>query len=307
MDYSVIFPTCNRDKELARAMASLLKQTVPAREIIVIDQSDSDRTQVLIEGIEKEQAEAGGKVKLLYVHRQEKSSARARNRGIELAEGDIISFLDDDVVLFEDYYEVVLKRFASDPTVGGVGGGIIRNDAPRTWKWPLRKLLFRALLISDFKGGITPSGFGFPIHDGDVDREMEVECFCGSNMSFRRELVKANPFDTWFTGYSYREDVDFSYRISREAKLLLTPSARLEHLHSPSNRMKVRDAKAMEMANHFYVYKKLVRKSVINDVLFLYSAAGMIGIAAVELLSQRQPESLERIKGYASGLLSALR
>jgi GT2 family glycosyltransferase len=300
MDYSVIIPTCNRKKELGDALESLVRQSVLPREVIVIDQSDNAETKELCDALQAKHAQ----VKIVYIYREEKGSARARNAGIAVAEGDVVGFLDDDVVLYEDYFEVVLGRFAADPAVGGVGGAIVDVDIPRTWKWPIRKALYRGLLINDFKGGITASGFGYPIFDGDVDREMEVKCFCGSNMSFRRELLRDDQFDPWFTGYSYREDVELSYRISRKAKLVLIPGARLEHHHTPSARMKYGAARAMEMTNNYYIYKKLVRKGLLTDALFIYSVAGLMGIALVELATQRSPKSVEGLKGYVDGLVA---
>ena len=248
----------------------------------------------------------GARVAIVYIFRKQKSITQARNAGIAVARGDIISFLDDDVELFEDYYEVILRRFAADPAIGGIGGGIVNVQGPRGWKWPVRKLLHRLFLINNFKGRLTASGFGFPIHDGDVDREMEVECLCGSNMNFRREYLGQGHFDDWFSGYSYAEDIDATYRISRETKLIAIPEARLEHHHSKVHRMKRAPARAMEITNHHHIYRKLKRKGLLSDALFFYSVAGWVGIAALEYLSRRDAETFEALKGYASGLTSLL-
>jgi glycosyltransferase involved in cell wall biosynthesis len=304
MDYSVIFATCNRDQDLKVAIDSVLRQTVLPREIIIVDQSDGELTRSLAEELEKQQ---GGRVAFSYIFRKQKSITQARNAGIAVARGEIVSFLDDDVELFPDYYEVILRRFAADPSLGGIGGGIINVQGPRGWKWPVRKLLHRVFLINNFRGRLTPSGFGFPIHDGDVDREVEVECLCGSNMNFRRQHLGPSHFDDWFSGYSYAEDIDATYRVSRQARLLAIPDARLEHHHSKVHRMKKAAARAMEIKNHHHIYKKLARKSLLTDLLFIYSVTGWVGIAALEYLARRDDEHLEALKGYAQGLASLLR
>lgn len=91
---------------------------------------------------------------------------------------------------------------------------------------------------------------------------MQVEMLSGCNMNFRKELLGNDKFDEWFTGYSYREDAEFSYRISRKTVLKMIPEARLYHNCSRSNRMNLEDQKILEIKNYYYVYKKHAKKQV---------------------------------------------
>jgi hypothetical protein len=60
----------------------------------------------------------------------------------------------------------------------------------------------------------------------------------------------------------------------------------------------------MEMTNNYYIYKKLCRKSLLTDALFAYSVSGLMGIALVELASQRSEKSVEALMGYVDGLVA---
>lgn len=85
--FSVIIPSYNNGPTLARAIDSVLAQTYPAHEIIVIDDGSTDGTAEVI------QAYAG---RVVY-HRQPNSGvAAARNKGVAIATGDWLAFVDAD-------------------------------------------------------------------------------------------------------------------------------------------------------------------------------------------------------------------
>jgi glycosyltransferase involved in cell wall biosynthesis len=84
---SVIVPTLNRAALLPRALSSVLSQTRPADEIIVVDDGSTDDTPVLLERY-------GARIEVL---RQANAGvSAARNRGIGYATGEWLAFLDSD-------------------------------------------------------------------------------------------------------------------------------------------------------------------------------------------------------------------
>lgn len=87
MNISVIIPTHNRAHLLARAIQSVLDQTLPAQEIILVDDGSSDNTQELM---------AKQFPQCLYIRQPNLGVSAARNRGIEAAGGDWLAFLDSD-------------------------------------------------------------------------------------------------------------------------------------------------------------------------------------------------------------------
>jgi hypothetical protein len=52
-------------------------------------------------------------------------------------------------------------------------------------------------------------------------------------MLWRRQVLQEYKYDEWFQGYSYFEDVDFSYRVSRKYKLMIVADAKVQHLSPP--------------------------------------------------------------------------
>lgn len=87
MKLSVIIPTWNRAERIAGALESVLSQTRPPQEIIVVDDGSSDATR---ETIAREFPE------IRYCHQANRGVSSARNTGIAMASGDWIAFLDSD-------------------------------------------------------------------------------------------------------------------------------------------------------------------------------------------------------------------
>ena len=275
---SVIIPTLNRPEDLRRALISLALQTDPAEEILVIDQSADDKTKnVVAEMKEKYPSVLDG---LSYCYFKERSSAKARNHGIRIARGDILSFLDDDIELFPNYFEKVRNYFVKETSLGGLSGDTLVKEKCAGIKWELRKLLLRFFLLSFWDGKMTPSGFGYPIYEREIDQEIEVELLPGCNMNVRKNLIDGG-FDDRFVGYSFREDVDFCYRISRKAKLQMVPDAKLWHHFSSGNRLDAKSLKKMQRKNYDFVARKH-KKGFFSRALFYYSLMGLAFIDGVE-------------------------
>src|SRR3954470_765888 len=88
MNVSAIIPTFNRRQYIQRAIDSVLAQTLPVDEIIVIDDGSTDGTAEAVE------AWYGSRIRVI---RQENSGVSgARRRGIQEARGEWIAFLDSD-------------------------------------------------------------------------------------------------------------------------------------------------------------------------------------------------------------------
>jgi glycosyltransferase involved in cell wall biosynthesis len=84
---SVIIPVWNGEQYLAEAVTSVLEQGYTPVEIIVVDDGSTDRTAKIA---------ADFKDSVKYVYQSNQGPAAARNKGLEIARGDVIGFLDAD-------------------------------------------------------------------------------------------------------------------------------------------------------------------------------------------------------------------
>ena len=90
---SVIIPTFNRARLLTRAIDSVLKQSYGKIEIIVVDDGSTDDTQLVVTEIAKQTN------RIKYIKKSNGGCASARNKGLQIADGSLISFLDSDDTL----------------------------------------------------------------------------------------------------------------------------------------------------------------------------------------------------------------
>jgi glycosyltransferase involved in cell wall biosynthesis len=95
---SAVIPTYNRGHLIQRAIKSVLEQTRPPKEVIVVDDGSLDDTRERVSLF-------GDLVK--YIHQDNKGSAIARNRGIESANSEWVALLDSDDIWLEEHLERV--------------------------------------------------------------------------------------------------------------------------------------------------------------------------------------------------------
>ncbi|MCH1913610.1 glycosyltransferase [Leptospira noguchii] len=104
---SVVIPTYNRENKILNSISSVLKQTLPPKEIIVVDDGSTDTT------VSKIQETFSDKVQILLL--EHKGVSHARNRGVENASGDWIAFLDSDDEWLSEKLEKQWKHIEEHP------------------------------------------------------------------------------------------------------------------------------------------------------------------------------------------------
>lgn len=110
---SAIVPVYNGEAFLAEAVASIRRQRVDALEIIIVDDGSTDGTAAVIEMLE-------GPIR--PARQRNAGPAAARSRGVRMARGNIIAFLDADDLWPDDKLEIQLGHLARDPSVDVVLG-----------------------------------------------------------------------------------------------------------------------------------------------------------------------------------------
>lgn len=103
---SVVIPTYNRAHMLKDAIDSVLAQTYPNFELLVVDDGSTDDTQALLESYGR---------RIIAIHQSNKGVSAARNRGIRSASGELIAFLDSDDYWRPEKLAVQLDFFMTRP------------------------------------------------------------------------------------------------------------------------------------------------------------------------------------------------
>ena len=100
---SVVVATYKREAELKNALASLAKQTYPNMEIVLVDDNGNDEWNSKVSETVEVFRNRYPKIKLeCIVNNSNQGSSKTRNIGIHSANGDYITFLDDDDIYLPD-------------------------------------------------------------------------------------------------------------------------------------------------------------------------------------------------------------
>lgn len=121
MRVSVVVPVYD-DPRIELCLSSLLAQEYPegTYQIIVVDNGSGESIRRIIR-----------RFPVVYVNEERKGPSYARNRGLEVASGDMVAFLDADCVADKYWLNSLVRSFVRS-TVGGAGGRILKLQ-PRTW------------------------------------------------------------------------------------------------------------------------------------------------------------------------------
>jgi len=105
---SVVIPAYNEARVIGRCLATLLDQTQPPHEILVVDDGSTDGTRALVRHF-------GGVTLLEQSH---EGSGAARNRGAIAATGDVLCFVDADMHFARDFLDRLVAPIAAGVAVG---------------------------------------------------------------------------------------------------------------------------------------------------------------------------------------------
>jgi len=197
---SVVMPCYNGSRTIRRALLSLVMQDFPSPyEVIVVD-SSSDGTDVIVR-------EEFPEVQLIRRETRTLPGA-ARNVGVRRARGDIIAFLDSDCVAERSWLHRLVSAYG--PEVAGVGGSVANGNPGSLVGWASFLIEFARLAPSSPRRLVS-----------DVP-----SCNC----SYRRWVFDKYGF--YHDGDFGGEDMHFNWRLARGGvRLLFEPHAVVYHLN----------------------------------------------------------------------------
>jgi GT2 family glycosyltransferase len=286
-----IIATRNRPDELLNAVESLVAQTVLPSELCIVDSSDEAPKRTRIEELC-----SGVEVPLDYFHPAPRGLTVQRNVGIDRTTGDPVFFIDDDVWLAPDCHERVLDEYERwGPQLGGARATPIRPPDP-----PLISVLWRKLFGI---GGWWPEASGrmragFYVEGVATSAGVrKLEYFNGWFMSYRRDVFTHERFDEALSGYAFKEDIDFSYRVARRYALVQTPHAKADHFKTDVQRMSQHNLQRMNLANQFYLHRKHMPQTLRYKTALYWALVGLFVLSIGKAFQKRDA-------GYVTGLLT---
>ncbi len=283
--------TKDRPEELATcALASIERQTRPPDELVVAYAGSEEAARVTAEFATRNPA-----VRVRCI-RCEPGLTRQRNAAIDASTADILFFLDDDIRLEPDCISEILSAFARRPTdeLIAVNPMIIESRMPCLSRF-VRKAF---LLHHEGRGVLLASGCtAAPFNRPDAS-ETRIE-FASGCCAYRRAVFDVERFDTFFSGYGYMEDLEFSLRARRHGGILLAPRAIAHHLETPSARTDRERLARMMVVNHWYVAQRHLPHDWPHRLCFAWSE---FGNAVLYLVFGLRRADWSQLRGWRQGI-----
>lgn len=293
---SALISTCNRPKQIEALLDNLSHQKYLPFEVIIIDASDDQRTELVIEKL----TSRSNLFALKYFKAPEKGLTKQRNFGIDQASGMAILMLDDDVILDKDFLRILVEELErdKDKRVGGISG-IISNSRPTL---PARAGFYKLFGIDySASGKVLRNGYNIPVWERFCKGRMEVEWLQGGLTLWRSEVFLIEGYSRFFENWGYAEDAEFSLRVGRKYKLICTPEAKCQHLHVEGGRGSAFTVGNMVIRNRYYIFKKHVDNKRWWEWLAFYWA--LIGVALMFLMGRAvRPQRWDELLGMSFGI-----
>lgn len=261
-----------RPESLLQLLQSVQGQSLYPNEILIVDGSTNSETEIILKDYQFRN--------LCYykVAPEHRGLTKQRNFGSEkVGENmEVVCFLDDDTVLEKSYFEELIKTFAENPAVAGVGGVAINENK---WKLAEESVKYNEKRYAQLDGFVYKEGqrnvvrnylglqsnlgpgrmpkfshgktCGFPLNG----KTYEVDLLIGMSFAFRKTVVDSIRFSSYFEGYGLYEDADFSIRALRFGKNVINTKVQLSHFHHPSGRPNQYKYGKMVVRNGWYVWR----------------------------------------------------
>lgn len=224
---SVIIPTFNRARVLCRALDSVQAQTYTNWEAVVIDDGSTDDTaQVVTNRYSRDQ-------RVRYLYQSNGGVSSARNRGLSLAQGDYIAFLDSDDTWEPWKLELQMACLRHEPEIGMICTDMMAMDESgevihpeylkvmyRSWSQFMEADLFdRACPVRNFAPQLLERVLQSRLFTGNIYSQMVTgNLVHTSTVLLRREWqLQVGKFDTTLTPAG--EDFDYHLRTCRLGKI----------------------------------------------------------------------------------------
>ncbi|MEZ0186518.1 MAG: glycosyltransferase family 2 protein [Candidatus Reddybacter sp.] len=143
MKISAVVPTYNNAEYIEGAINSILAQTHPVDEIIIIDDGSSDDTEALVDNIIKKSNN------IIYIKQDNQGPSSARNRGITAANGDWLAFLDADDLWTPDKIALQIEALQREPSLKLIAADM--NEIDRHGKLIAESVLAKHQLLDKFQ------------------------------------------------------------------------------------------------------------------------------------------------------------
>ena len=236
---AVIIPNWNGKEVLRDCLDSLLLQSYPELEIVVVDNGSTDGSRELL-------SRGYPEVRKLWL-KKNTGFCNAVNLGIQKTSSPYVVLLNNDTVAEPDFIQELVNAMESEPDVFSASALLRQAHQPE--------------LVDDAGDFYCALGWAYARGKdrpcADYQQQTDIFASCGGAVIYRREVLeRLKGFDTAF--FAYLEDIDLGYRARLAGyRNIYVPSAVVDHLGSAATGSRYNSFKVFHAArNSIYLIRK---------------------------------------------------
>ena len=277
-------PVYKRSKIIRRCIESIENQILKPLEVILVDNNseiiETNKLKKLIKETIKRKI-----LTIHYIKSPKNSSAIARNLGAFRSRGDIVAFLDSDVILDKNYYSILLKYFKEKKdliAIQGVDKALIEAQLKHKKSSFFSKIIYyseqffeNSLLLNRKFAYVSPS---LTVAHPPLDKEFEISSQWISTCAglFKRNLFEKYSFPNEFITYSNNEYLMFSYNLylNKMGEMIYTNKAKYRDIQTNSGRISRIALMYQIQVYDLYILLRIFKINPLSILIFIKSRIG---------------------------------
>jgi GT2 family glycosyltransferase len=225
---------------------------------VIVDDGDIEITNEIVDKVSQ--------INCKVIQGDSKGLPASRNKGIKYTTGEIVCFVDDDVILPISWLEEILHTYEKDDPAG-VGGLVINQTSDGVKKGNMGDFYYRLLtavrtvIFYHRVGEFGLCGVLYSPHTIAGIGTKAADALQGCNMTFRKDILSKFQFDEWYGegGSAPCEELDFCAQLRANGhQLMFNPRAIVLHNRSSEGggRSKFKDNNYRGIRNRSYFVRK---------------------------------------------------
>ncbi len=279
---SVIICTRDRTEQLAACLPSLLKLDYPHFEIIVVD--NAPKTSATADLIREHY---GHLSQVRYVREDRPGTPWARNRGLQQAQGEIIAYTDDDVLVDPYWLAELAQGFQIAENVACVSGQILAAELETQAQDWLEQASSFTKGFTRVIHNVTTHRLKHPLYPYSA-----IKYGSSANVAFKTQVLRAlGGFDPAFL---QGQDIDAYFRVTAKGyTMVYEPAAVIRHFHR-------RDYAGFrkQIYNYGIAFTAFVTKSIVQDPKLILFLISRLPNALFAVFSPRAPKNQHKRTNY---------
>ena len=290
MTSNIVIPTKNRHIDLLNACHSVCTQSVKPNKVIIIDQSDNNISELIITNLF-----SLNNIECLYIYNPNINGlVDAKQFSLQFTDQDLILFIEDDVVLENEYVENVYLGFTKKPEMVGSCGVDTLNKFYNFYT------LFHSIFHKGLFKDLRPYYVSM-YHKNLLLELRNCNILSGGISAWRASVFDFITFDTRNKFHSI-EDIVFSTRVLKHfgvESMYINPFARLKHHMSPVSRQGSLNSFSRKIKENIIFYRVYSLNKFLDSI---YLVLLLFGFFIEALIKSFQKRTLSFLKFYFIGI-----